>query len=34
VLHLWLMVTQRILAAGALSLYQAIIERGERDARA
>jgi len=34
VLHLWLMITQRILAAGALTLYQAIVERGERDARA
>lgn len=33
VLHLWLMITQRILAAGALSLYQAIVERGEADAR-
>jgi len=34
VLHLWLMVTQRILAAGALTLYQEIVERGERGARA
>jgi len=34
VLHLWLMVTHRILATGALTLYQAIIERGEIDARA
>lgn len=34
VLHLWLMLTQRILAGGALALYQAIVERGERDARA
>jgi len=34
VLHLWLMVTQRILATGALALYEAIVERGERDARA
>ena len=33
VLHLWLMITQRILAGSALALYQAIIERGERDAR-
>lgn len=34
VLHLWLMVTQRILAMAALLLYQSIVERGERDARA
>jgi hypothetical protein len=34
VLHLWLMITQRILAGSALALYQAIVERGERDARA
>jgi len=34
VLHLWLMMTQRILAGSALGLYQAIVERGERDARA
>jgi len=34
VLHLWLMMTQRILAAGALALYQATVEQGERDARA
>jgi hypothetical protein len=34
VLHLWLMITQRILAASALTLYQVTIERGERDARA
>ena len=34
VLHLWLMITQRILATGALALYQAIVERGARDARA
>ncbi len=33
VLHLWLMLTQRILASSALALYQAIVERGERDAR-
>jgi MotA/TolQ/ExbB proton channel family len=32
VLHLWLMLTQRILAGSALALYQAIVERGERDA--
>jgi len=34
VLHLWLMLTQRILASSALALYQEIVERGERDARA
>jgi hypothetical protein len=34
VLHLWLIMTQRILAGAALALYQAIVERGERDARA
>lgn len=34
VLHLWLMITQRILMGSALSLYQAILERGERDVRA
>jgi len=34
VLHLWLMITQRILAGSALGLYQAIIERGEGDVRA
>lgn len=34
VLHLWLMLAQRILAASALALYQASLERGERDARA
>jgi hypothetical protein len=34
VLHLWLMITQRILAAGALALYQAIVQLLERDARA
>jgi hypothetical protein len=34
VLHLWLMLTQRILAGSALALYQAIVERGGRDARA
>jgi len=34
VLHLWLMITQRILAGSALGLYQAIVERGERDAGA
>jgi len=34
VLHLWLMITQRILAMAALLLYQAIVERGESDARA
>ena len=28
VLHLWLMVTQRILAGGSLALYQAIVELG------
>jgi len=33
-LHLWLMITQRILAGSALGLYQAIIERGEGDVRA
>jgi hypothetical protein len=33
VLHLWLMITQRILAGSALALYQAIVERGEGDAR-
>jgi len=33
VLHLWLMLTQRILAGSALALYQAIVEHGERDAR-
>jgi len=34
VLHLWLMVTQRILATAALALYQAIVECGACDARA
>jgi len=34
VLHLWLMVAQRILAGGSLALYQAIVELGERRARA
>ena len=34
VLHLWLMVAQRILAGGSLALYQAIVELGERNARA
>ncbi|HSH08402.1 MAG TPA: MotA/TolQ/ExbB proton channel family protein [Burkholderiales bacterium] len=34
VLHLWLMLTQRILAGGALALYQVTVEQGERDARA
>ncbi|MDX1374617.1 MAG: MotA/TolQ/ExbB proton channel family protein [Burkholderiales bacterium] len=34
VLHLWLMMTQRILASGALALYQATVEQGERGARA
>ncbi len=34
VLHVWLMVTQRILAGGSLALYQAIVELGERHARA
>jgi len=34
VLHLWLMLAQRILAASALALYQASVEHGERDARA
>jgi len=34
VLHLWLMLTQRILAGSALALYQSIVERGEQDARA
>ena len=34
VLHLWLMVVQRILAGGSLALYQAIVELGERRARA
>jgi MotA/TolQ/ExbB proton channel family len=33
-LHIWLMVAQRILAAGSLALYQAIVELGERRARA
>jgi hypothetical protein len=34
VLHLWLMVAQRILAGGSLALYQAAIVLGERRARA
>jgi biopolymer transport protein ExbB/TolQ len=34
VLHIWLMVAQRVLAGGSLALYQAIVELGERRARA
>ncbi len=34
VLNLWLMVGQRILAGGSLALYAAIVELGERHARA
>lgn len=34
VLHLWLMLTQRILSGAALDLYRETVERGERDARA
>lgn len=33
VLHLWLMVAQRILAGGSLALYQAAVVLGERRAR-
>ena len=32
-LHLWLMMAQRILAGGSLALYQAVVELGERRAR-
>lgn len=34
VLHLWLMVTQRILVGGSMALFQSIVELGERHARA
>ena len=34
VLHLWLMICQRILASSALALYLRIVEHGEGDARA
>ncbi|MGW8184398.1 MAG: MotA/TolQ/ExbB proton channel family protein [Burkholderiales bacterium] len=33
VLHVWLMVAQRILAGGSLALFQSIVELGERHAR-
>lgn len=34
VLHLWLMICQRLLASSALALYLRIVEHGERDGRA